>query len=157
MPYYPAFGPPACLPLNTLQSPGDVTLRACAFSTDTGLGSFATLPLAKHVSGMYSFRLHVSWLYCLFCLYCLCCLDCLLDQDRHGLLCHTDPGQARVRWVQHPASGVLCVLPVLPILPVLLRLVCATAALSLLLVVHFTILQIVLPAWCTACTAWQAC
>ncbi|WIA23567.1 hypothetical protein OEZ85_000289 [Tetradesmus obliquus] len=33
------------------RSPGDVTLRACAFSTDTGLGSFATLPLAKHVSG----------------------------------------------------------------------------------------------------------
>lgn len=34
-----------------MQSPGDVTLRACAFSTDTGLGSFAILPLAKHVSG----------------------------------------------------------------------------------------------------------
>lgn len=34
-----------------MQSPGDVTLRACAFSTDTGLGAFATLPLAKDVSG----------------------------------------------------------------------------------------------------------
>jgi hypothetical protein len=33
------------------QSPGDVTLRACAFSTDTGLGAFATLPLAREVSG----------------------------------------------------------------------------------------------------------
>ncbi|KAF8061130.1 ENV9 [Scenedesmus sp. PABB004] len=33
------------------QSPGDVTLRACAFSTDTGLGAFATMPLAKDVSG----------------------------------------------------------------------------------------------------------
>eukprot|EP00878_Enallax_costatus_P040968 GHUV01047391.1.p1 GENE.GHUV01047391.1~~GHUV01047391.1.p1 ORF type:complete len:156 (+),score=10.99 GHUV01047391.1:199-666(+) len=33
------------------RSPGDVTLRACAFSTDTGLGSFATVPLAKHISG----------------------------------------------------------------------------------------------------------
>jgi hypothetical protein len=26
-------------------------MRACAFSTDTGLGAFATLPLAKDVSG----------------------------------------------------------------------------------------------------------
>jgi hypothetical protein len=34
-----------------LQSPGDVTIRACAFSTDTGLGTFATLPLAQDVSG----------------------------------------------------------------------------------------------------------
>lgn len=34
-----------------MQSPGDVTLRACGFSTATGLGAFATLPLAKDVSG----------------------------------------------------------------------------------------------------------
>lgn len=40
--------PPHLLPL---KSPGDVTMRACAFSTDTGLGAFAALPLAKQISG----------------------------------------------------------------------------------------------------------
>jgi hypothetical protein len=46
--------PPPHHPLthpHTTQSPGDVTMRACAFSTDTGLGAFATLPLAKQASG----------------------------------------------------------------------------------------------------------
>ncbi len=33
-----------------------MTLRACGFSTDTGLGAFATLPLAKELTGeQYSF------------------------------------------------------------------------------------------------------
>ncbi|KAI8467554.1 MAG: hypothetical protein J3K34DRAFT_430110 [Monoraphidium minutum] len=30
---------------------GDVTLRLCGFSAQSGLGAFATLPMAKHVSG----------------------------------------------------------------------------------------------------------
>ena len=33
------------------QTAGDVTLRLCGFTTEQGLGAFATLPLAKHVSG----------------------------------------------------------------------------------------------------------
>ncbi|KIY98614.1 hypothetical protein MNEG_9348 [Monoraphidium neglectum] len=33
------------------RSAGDVTLRLCGFSTEGGLGAFATLPMAKHVSG----------------------------------------------------------------------------------------------------------
>lgn len=41
-----------------VQSPGDVTLRACAFSTDTGLGSFATVPLAKYISGEFEIYLN---------------------------------------------------------------------------------------------------
>jgi len=51
---YHHHAPPPFPPLHPMmppQSPGDVTLRACAFSTDTGLGAFATLPLAKDVSG----------------------------------------------------------------------------------------------------------
>jgi hypothetical protein len=39
----------ACTP--PFQAPGDIRVRACAFSTDTGLGTFATFPLAKHISG----------------------------------------------------------------------------------------------------------
>ncbi|GBF92274.1 hypothetical protein Rsub_05357 [Raphidocelis subcapitata] len=33
------------------RSAGDVTLRLCGFSAEQGLGAFATLPMAKHVSG----------------------------------------------------------------------------------------------------------